>query len=171
MKKLLIMFSVLAMTTAIANAGEVKTTTAPNADKKATIQKEFNDMRLKREAAFERRLGLTEVQKLKAREIRNEGHAKLKPIMEEIKGKHQEAEMVRRSRITVQAQEEKLAAIDEDLKVLEKKAQEIRKENMKKFESILTRAQKKTLKQMKKEGRDKFHRSHPMGKRPMPEQK
>ena len=67
----------------------------------------------------------------------------LKPVMEEIKAKKQEAEMIRRSRMAVRMQEEKLTEIDAELAVLEKKANEIRKANMKEFESILTKQQKK----------------------------
>ncbi len=58
--------------------------------------------------------------------------------------------------------------IDEELKVLEKQAREIRQANMKEFESILTRAQKRTLKQMKKEGRKRYHQGHPCMRPPMP---
>ena len=63
-------------------------------------------------------------------------------------------------------QEEKLAKIDSELKILEKKAHDIRQANMKAFESILTREQKRTLKQMKKEGRQRYHADHPC-QRPM----
>ena len=65
------------------------------------------------------------------------------------------------SRIAVQVQEERLNAIDAELKVLEKKAHDIRKANMKEFESILTKEQKRILKQMKKEGRKKYQQNHP----------
>jgi Spy/CpxP family protein refolding chaperone len=64
--------------------------------------------------------------------------------------------MVRNSKLSVEAQEEKLTAIDKDLAGLKKEAQQIRKQNMKDFESILTKEQKKTLKNMKKEGRKNF---------------
>ena len=70
--------------------------------------------------------------------------------------------MIRRSRMAVQMQEEKLSVIDIELKQLEKQAQIIRKENMKEFESNLTKEQKKTLKNMKKEGRKNY-----MPKRPV----
>ena len=50
---------------------------------------------------------------------------------------------------------------------LEKKAKEIRKKNMKEFESILTREQRKILKNMKKEGRKKYQQAHPVGRPPM----
>ena len=122
--------------------------------------------RMQREAAFEKRLGLTEEQKIKARELRIKGHEKMKPIMDEIIAKKQEARMVKLSRISVQMQEEKLAKIDEELKVLEKKAHAIRTQNMKEFEKILTGEQRKILKQMKKEGRQRYHTEHPSS-RPM----
>ena len=120
------------------------------------------EVRKAREAAFEKRLGLTEEQKIKARAIRTEGHKRMKPILDQIKAKKQEAEMVKLSRISVQLQEEKLAIIEAEIRKLEKQAMEIRKTNFKKFESILTREQKKTLKQMKKEGRKKYKATHPV---------
>ena len=119
-------------------------------------KEEIMQRRKAREAAFEQKLGLTDEQKIKAKELRIKAHEKMKPIMEEIKSKKQEAKMVKLSRMAVQAQEEKLAVLNTEIKELEKKANEIRKQNMKEFESILTRNQKKILKQMKQEGRKKF---------------
>lgn len=164
MKKIMVLMCALCITAATVNAAEEKLN-QPSAPKRAECAVNHKNQR---EAAFERRLGLTEVQKLKAKQIREQGHAKLKPVMEQIKEKHQEAEVIKLSRISVQMQEEKLAVIDEELKVLEKQAQEIRKSNMKEFESILTRDQKKTLKEMKKEGRKKYRQGHPSGRPPMP---
>ena len=63
------------------------------------VQKQIQQTKRHREVVFEKKLELTEAQKLKAREIRKEGHAKLKPIIEEIRSKKQEAEMVKRSRM------------------------------------------------------------------------
>ena len=123
-------------------------------------------VRAQRMEAFEKRIGLTEAQKVKAKEIRLKGHEKLKPVMDEIIAKKQEAKMVKMSRIAVQVQEERLAKIDAELKVLEKKAHDIKRANMKDFESILTWSQKRTLKQMKKEGRKKYQATHPH-QRPM----
>ena len=135
----------------IVQPASVQNTTAP------AVKPQNPDMR-RRDLAFERRLGLTEVQKQKAREIRLAGHEKLRPVIEEIKNKKQEAKMVKLSRIAVWAQEEQLAKLDKEIAALEKKANEIRKANMKEFESILTRDQKKILKQMKKEGRERYER-------------
>lgn len=160
MKKLLVLMSIMCFAAAGVSAAENAKPQAPATAQE--IQKSKDIIRAQREAAFERRLNLTEVQKLKAKQLRQKGHEKLKPIMEEIKAKKQEAEMVRRSRMAVRMQEERLAEIDAELAVLEKKAKEIRKANMKEFESILTRQQRKTLKEMKKEGRDKYRAAHPM---------
>ena len=159
MKKFLIMTCALCVLTGIATANEpikqdlvkkgIPQQTMPNPE-------QIHKIRKAHENAFEQKLGLTEVQKLKARELRKNGHEKIKPVMEEIKAKKQEAEVVRNSKLTVEAQEEKLTAIDKDLDTLRKQAKEIRKQNMKDFEAILTKDQKKTLKNMKKEGRKNF---------------
>lgn len=114
-----------------------------------------------KETPFEIRLGLTEQQKMQAREIRYKGHENLFPIVNQIRMLRQEAQMVKNSRIAVQVQEERLAKIDKELKKLEKQAHKIKKQNMKEFESILTKAQRNTLKQMKQEGRKKYHSEHP----------
>lgn len=157
MKKLFVFLCMLAAMSTAVYANE----NPKSAPSEQEIQKSREIIKAQRDAAFERRLNLTEVQKLKAKQIRQKGHEALKPIMEEIKSKKQEAEMIRRSRMAIRMQEEKLTEIDAELAVLEKKANEIRKANMKEFESILTKQQKKVLKDMKKEGRDKYRAAHP----------
>ena len=109
-----------------------------------------------REAAFEQKLGLTEAQKEKAHKLRVKGHKEMRPVMEKLKAKQQEAEAVKRSRIAIRDQEARLAVLDAEIQKLQKQANAIRKKNMKEFESILTADQKKILKQMKEEGRQKF---------------
>ncbi len=156
MKKVVVLMFVLGMVSACAYAAETPAagiTPAPA----QSVQK-INPELKRRNAAFEKRLGLTEAQKAQAREIRLRGHEKLKPVLEELNNKKQEAKMVKLSRIAVWAQEEKLAALDKEISKLEKKANQIRKANMKEFESILTRDQKKILKQMKKEGRQRYEK-------------
>jgi len=155
MKKVL--FVLFAISMAISNVNAE----TPSQPQEISVQQRMASMRAQHDRAFERRLELTEVQILKARQIRQNAHEKMYPIMEQIKVKKQEAEMIRRSRMAVQMQEEKLAVIDAELKVLEKKASEIRKSNMKDFESLLTRKQKRILKDMKKEGRRRYHSEHP----------
>lgn len=164
MKKFLVLAFIFSLTTTYSNAVELKQEVKPIKDQAVQTKVDF---KAHRDMAFEKRLNLTEVQKLKAREIRKSGHEKLEPVIKEIRNKKQEAEMVRRSRMAVQMQEEKLAVIDAELKVLDKKAKAIRKANMKEFESILTWQQKRILKDMKKEGRQRFQQSH-HGKCPIP---
>ena len=172
MKKLAIMLCALTlMSTTVAKAEETaaaptantaeKTAPAVNEGIKTDVKQrpskeELMKIRKAREEAFEQKLGLTDEQKAKAKEIRLNGHKQIKPVMEQIFAKKKEAEMVKMSRIATWAQEEKLAVIDKEIQELEKQANSIRKQNMKDFESILTRDQKKILKQMKKEGRQKF---------------
>ena len=169
MKKLLILTCVISIIGSAVNAAENIGNKTNTTDNSQQIEKRVSDATVQRNKKarrndFEQRLKLTETQKLKAQELRKIGHDRMKPIMEQIKGKKQEAKMVRLSKMTVQAQEEKLIEIDKELTMLEKKAQEIRKQNMKDFEAILTREQKQILKNMKKEGRrnfDKERREHP----------
>lgn len=161
MKKLVILACALClMSTAVFAGEEFK---RPNC-KNPPSKEEMIKMRKAREAAFEQKLGLTEAQKAKAKEIRQKGHKEMKPIMSKLREKRQEADMVKMSRIVGQDQEARLNAIDKDIKNLEKKANVIRKKNMKEFESILTKDQKKILEEMKKEGRQKFE----AGQRPCP---
>ena len=61
------------------------------------------------------------------------------------------------------------AEIFPKIQELEKQANSIRKQNMKDFESILTRDQKKILKQMKKEGRQRFEERKKLCPPPCPE--
>lgn len=157
MKKILVMLAILMISLNATYATE---------GIKQQEQMHYNNanVRLQREKAFEQRLGLTDEQKIKAKEIRIKGHEKIKPVIEEIKSKKQEVKMIKMSRIAVQVQEERLAKIDAELKILEKKAHDIRKANMKEFESILTKSQKKILKEMKNEGRKRYHAEHPSQK-------
>ena len=153
MKKLVILACTLClMSTAVFAVDDFKKPDCKN----PPSREEMIKMRKAREAAFEQKLGLTDVQKAKAKEIRQKGHKEMKPIMDKIKDKRKEAEMVKMSRIAGWVQEERLNAIDKDIRNLEKKANVIRKKNMKEFESILTKDQKKILEEMKKEGRQKF---------------
>ena len=163
MKKLVILACALClMSTAVFAGEEFKRPDYKN----PPSREEMIKMRKAREVAFEQKLGLTEAQKTKAKEIRQKGHKEMKPIMDKIKNKRKEAEMVKMSRIAGWVQEERLNAIDKDIRNLEKKANVIRKKNMKEFESILTKDQKKILENMKKERRQKFE----AGQRPCPEE-
>lgn len=160
MKKLAILASALCIFATSGMAVNAAPVAPGNHQPPQMSREEMMKQRKAHEAAFEQKLGLTEAQKAKAKELRIEGHKKMRPVMEEIKSKKQEAEAIKRSRMAIRMQEEELVKIDADLKVLEKKAHKIRQQNMKDFESILTKNQKKILNQMKKEGRKNFEKGN-----------
>ena len=169
MKKTLIMACALIVASAsVVFADEVK----PQTPVKCNCQKPCNCQRppqkgpdfKKRQAEFEQRLKLTDEQKAKAKELREQGFEKMKPIMEKMKEKRAEIETVKRSRISVEAQNERIEQLKKEIGALKNEAHRLRMENMKAFEGILTKSQLKELKKMKEEGRknfDKEFKKHP----------
>ena len=157
MKKILLILGLLILNQSIVQA-EVQPSQAVNNNNN---QLKIMQYKPHKDHPIEIKLGLSEEQKMRARQIRYKGHEDLYPVIEQIKAKRQEAQMIKNSRIAVQVQEERLAKIDKELNSLEKQARKIRTQNMKEFESILTKAQKKALKQMKEEGRKKYREQHP----------
>ena len=83
-----------------------------------------------------------------------------------MKQKRDEIEAVKRSRMAVEMQQEKIDALKGEIRELHKKAHEIRVANMKEFESILTKKQLKELNKIKKEGRKQFEKQFKKGHRP-----
>lgn len=167
MKKALILASLITftMTSAVFAAETAAPTVTPVAVKQETPQQPNLDKPRppRHESVFEQRLQLTDAQKTKAKELRMKSHKEIKPIMEQIKAKHQEIEAVKLSKISTQAQEEKIEALKGEMRELNKKAHEIRMKNMKEFEAILTKKQLKELEKIKKEGRKKYEQQHKKG--------
>lgn len=150
MKKTLILLGIILLTANFVNAAETNT---QNYKHFGPPPRMSESERAQKEAEFEKRLGLTEEQKAQAKQLRQQGFEKMKPIMDEMHTKRQEINAIKNS--------ENLTQKRTELQELDKKAREIRKQNMKDFESILTDDQKKTLKEMKQEGRQKYHKNHP----------
>ncbi len=176
MKKALLIASVMIFAASATFAADAATNAAPEAvPTKSTVQsKECNCKKRppvnpefkKRQTDFENRLKLTDEQKAQAKEIRQKGIEQMRPIMEKIKEKRMEAEAVKRSRMAVEMQQEKLAQIHKEIRALKREAHELRLQNMKEFESILTKKQQKELKKMKEEGRKNFEKRHKRGGHP-----
>ncbi len=118
----------------------------------------------KRHAEFEKRLNLTDKQKQKAEEIHKQGFEKIKPIMEKTKLKQKELFELK------DAQDEQSVQKKEQLKkeigALKQEARELQKQNMKDFENILTKKQKKELEKIKEEGRKNFQKNFKKHPRP-----
>lgn len=109
---------------------------------------------------FEQRLNLSEKQKAKAKSIHNKGRQEMRPIIMQIEVKRQEIEVIKLNRMSERAQQEQINQINEEIKELEKQAQDIRKKNTQEFEKILNKKQKAELEKMKAEGRARFERFH-----------
>lgn len=108
---------------------------------------------------FDERLKLTEDQKAQAHQIRMKGHEKIKPVMDKMKAKHDEIRQVAQSNLSQAEKDKKMLALKEDMRKLKKEARQIRMENTKEFEAILTDEQKTEFEKIKQEGRKK-HNKH-----------
>lgn len=120
---------------------------------KAPLSKEEIE---KKKEAFEKRLNLTDEQKLKAKELRELGREEMKPIFDAIKAKHEELTAIRNSK----GSKEEAQKIHNELQELHKKAHELKMKNMKAFEAMLSKKQLKELEKMKEEGRKKFEQKN-----------
>ena len=111
----------------------------------------------KRVEEFNKTLGLTDEQIAKAKEIRTEGHDKMKPLMEKKKAKFDEMrELKANSSMSVKAQDKKMEALRNDMRKIDQEMRQIRRDNEKEFEAILTPDQKTKYEQIKEEGRKHF---------------
>ena len=120
----------------------------------------------KRNAEFEKRLKLTDEQKAKAEAIRKKGFEQMKPVMQKIHEKKGEIEGIKKSKLLERDKQAQIAELQKQIGALKRSAHELRMQNMKEFEAILTSKQLKELKKMKEEGRKKFdkefkNRPHP----------
>lgn len=167
MKKTLILTGILALSLSMPSfAAQTDDSTnvpqPPRAHMEQGFKKpDFNSEEMaKKKAEFESRLQLTDEQKAKAKELRENGRKKIEPLIKEIETKKQEIETVKLTKISEQAQKERIEAVQKEIREIHKKLHEQRMQNMKDFEAILTDAQLSELKKMKEEGRKKFEKNH-----------
>ena len=157
MKRFAIILCALTLFAGTVNAATELNT---NAQKTVPYKAKMEEQRKAHEKEFEQKLGLTDEQKTKAKELRQQGFEKIKPVMDELRSKKQEAAKIKNSDLTNDEKEQKLSILDKEIQELHKKASDIRKQNMKDFESILDKNQRTILKDMKKEGRENFQKGH-----------
>lgn len=141
---------------------ETKTQTATE---KQLPSKNCKDFKGKKQAKAHRpnlddRLKLTEEQKQQAHEIRMKGHEKMKPVFEQMKAKKAEIRKIAESDLSQAEKEKKIAPLKNDLRELKKQAREIRMENTKEFEAILTPEQKAEFVKIKQEAREHAKKHH-----------
>ena len=165
MKKLLLTASLMMLTASIACAGEPPMGPPPGdcpppppGMHKTAPPKMDLDKKLK----------LTDAQKVKARELRIAAHKQIKPLFEKLKSKQEQKRALITSTINKKEQIEMIDKLNEEISSLKRQIHEIQVKNMKDFESILTAKQKKTLDKIKMESRRNFQKNHKPGCRPCP---
>ena len=168
MKKLLILASLAALSCVATYAADTEFTQPVTTKVKLQSEKpNFQhakppmnpDFNRKREE-FEKKLKLTDEQKIKAKELHKESFEKMKPTMEQMKTKRQEFDKIKNSDLDENAKQEKIRELHKEIRTLDRQAHEIRQQNMKDFEGLLDKKQTKTLNKMKKEGRKEFEKNH-----------
>lgn len=121
----------------------------------------------KRNAEFEKRLNLTSEQKAKAEAIRKKGFEQMQPLMTKLKEKRGEIEGIKKSKLLERDKQAQIEQLQKEIGALKRGMHELRMQNMKEFESILTSKQLKELKKMKEEGRKKFEQERKKNGQPM----
>jgi Spy/CpxP family protein refolding chaperone len=103
---------------------------------------------------IEQKLKLTEAQKQKAEEIRKTSREQMRPIMQAIKTKQEQKEIIKNNHnMTAEAQCEQIEKLNAQISDLKKQAHDLRVKNEKEFESILTQKQKTELNKIKEQAR------------------
>jgi len=118
---------------------------------------------------FEKKLKLTDEQKVKVKAIRDAEKEQIKSVLDKIGEKMKEEKAVMDKRLTFDERQAALAPIRKDIHELRSEIHKIKSENKAKFESVLTSKQVKKLEKMKKDAAKKFKNHRPCefdGKRP-----
>ncbi len=113
---------------------------------------------------LDEKLKLTTAQKEKAKALRMETREQMRPIMEAIKTKHEQKEIIKHNRnMTATAQCEQVAKLNAEISELEKQAHDLRIKNEKDFESILTQKQKNEFNKLKQQQRKQMAKNFKKG--------
>ncbi|MBQ3640454.1 Spy/CpxP family protein refolding chaperone [bacterium] len=114
-----------------------------------------------KKAEFEKRLELTEEQKAQIRANKEKDRETMKPVIEQIRAKHiQYAKIDTDNSLSDEAKEKQKQELKKEIKALKVQADNLRKENMKHFESVLTEKQKKEFDKIKKEQKQEIEKKH-----------
>lgn len=116
-------------------------------NKKQKMHQKHKEKFKQKKQEIKNRLNLTEEQKAKAKVIHEEAKPKIKPIIEKMRKKIGEIQQLKQSG----ASREEIMKKVEEIKALKQEANQIRKKNVEKFESILTPEQKAEFEKIKSE--------------------
>ncbi|MCQ2789088.1 MAG: Spy/CpxP family protein refolding chaperone [bacterium] len=164
MKKILFVICLLFATSSVSFAA----TQAPAKPENVPPVKQQNFKKPAQRPSLDKVLNLTEEQKVKAKEIRMQGHKEMKPLIDELRSKQEQKRMLMQNKNAGVKEVQKLEKINKEIVNLKKQIREIRIKNNKQFEEILTEEQKVKFNELKKEGRKNFAKHH---KHPYPVQK
>lgn len=110
---------------------------------------------------IEQKLKLTPEQKAKAKSLRMEAREQMRPIMEAIKTKNEQKEIIKHNRsLTAAAQCEQVEKLNNQINELKRQARDIRIKNERDFEALLTAKQKKELIKIKENARKDMMKNH-----------
>ena len=120
---------------------------------------------------IEQKLKLTPEQIAKAKVLRMEAREQMRPIMNAIKTKNEQKEIIKHNAsLTAAAQCEQVEKLNNQINALQKQANDIRIKNEKDFEAILTPKQKKVLDKIKANARKDMVKKHKKGGHKPPQQ-
>ena len=164
MKKTLILASILALTIPAAIASPLEKMNNCPAGKFQKMECSCNPGDIEahkqrmeaRKAKFEKRLNLTEEQKVKAKELRLKGHEEMKPLIMQLCAKNEQ----KKALIEKQCNKAEMIKLNGEIRTLKTQIRELHKKNIAEFEKILTKNQKNELQKMKKEGKKKYEKKH-----------
>jgi len=109
---------------------------------------------------LDEKLNLTDEQKAKAKEMRMKTREQMEPIMQAIKTKHEQKQLIKKSqKLTPEAQMEQIEKLNKQIFELKKQAHDLRLKNDREFESILTAKQKKELAKLKEDAKKNMEKN------------
>ena len=110
---------------------------------------------------IEQKLKLTPDQKARAKALRMEAREQMRPIMEAIKTKKEQKEIIKHNRsLTAAAQCEQVEKLNNQINELKRQARDIRIKNERDFEALLTAKQKKELAKIRENARKEMMKNH-----------
>jgi len=121
---------------------------------------------------MDKKLKLTDQQKEQAKQLRKQGREQMEPIMNAIRTKHEQKELIKRSNdITTEAKLEQIEKLNNQINTLQKQAHDLRLKNERDFEAILTQKQKKELDKIKADARKNMKKQKAENKKSTPTKK
>lgn len=164
MKRQLLVLTLLALgssTMAFAGEGKGCPCPPPNHGEPPCCQKPDHRPPAPPKVNIEEKLKLTAEQKEQAKQLRMNTREQMRPIMEAIKTKQEQKEIIKRNpSLTAAAQCEQVEKLNSQINELKKQARDLRLKNEKDFEAILTSKQKTQLDKIKADARKDMMKKH-----------